>query len=80
MPSFPSETGYFYELAFIKANEKIKRLVSHIRSKAGVFGVLGNHDCIEIAPELEDAGIIMLINDAINIQKKRRYPVYYRPG
>jgi uncharacterized protein len=55
--------------SFLKANEKLKRLVPHIQSKDGIFGVLGNHDCLEIAPDLEDAGIVMLINDAVTIQR-----------
>lgn len=29
----------------------------------GVIGVLGNHDCIEMLPDLEDAGVVMLVND-----------------
>jgi len=33
------------------------------RSKNGVLAVLGNHDCIEMAFELEAHGIIFLIND-----------------
>lgn len=55
--------------SFLKANNRLKRLVPHIRSKDGVFGVLGNHDCLEIAPDLEDAGIVMLINDSEIIER-----------
>lgn len=55
--------------SFRNANEKLKQLVPHIQSKDGIFGVLGNHDCLEIAPNLEDAGIIMLINDAVTIER-----------
>ncbi len=54
--------------AFTNANRKLKGLVPHIQARDGVFGVLGNHDCLEIAPELEDVGICMLINDSVTIR------------
>lgn len=54
---------------FFNASRKLRDLVSHIRTKDGVYGILGNHDCIELAPELEQAGIYMLINDAVSIHK-----------
>ncbi|MFH0727470.1 MAG: CDP-archaeol synthase [Pseudomonadota bacterium] len=55
--------------SFIEANKKLKELVTHIHAPDGIFGILGNHDCIEIAPDLEDAGIYMLINDAQPIER-----------
>lgn len=55
--------------SFVNANERLKKIVPHIQSQDGIFGVLGNHDCLEIAPDLEDAGIVMLINDSITIQR-----------
>ncbi len=54
---------------FQKANEKLGRLVQHIHARDGVFGILGNHDCIEIAPDLEDSKICMLINDAVILER-----------
>jgi hypothetical protein len=33
-----------------------------------VYGVLGNHDCIEMLPEFEQAGVTMLVNDAEEIR------------
>jgi predicted MPP superfamily phosphohydrolase len=39
--------------------------------REGVFGVLGNHDCIEMIPDLEDAGVCMLVNDAYAIKRNR---------
>lgn len=47
----------------------LRRLIPEIRSREGVFGVLGNHDCIEMTPDFEDAGITMLINEAWPIHK-----------
>lgn len=43
---------------------RLKRVLTNIQARHGVFGVLGNHDCIEMVPDLEEAGITMLINDA----------------
>ncbi len=48
----------------------LRRLLPHIQAEQGILGVLGNHDCIEMAPDLEEAGMIMLINDAWPIEKK----------
>ncbi|MEW6427420.1 MAG: CDP-archaeol synthase [Thermodesulfobacteriota bacterium] len=48
----------------------LERLIARVRSRDGVFGVLGNHDCIEMVPDLEDAGIVMLINDAVAIERQ----------
>ncbi len=49
--------------------EKLVALVQNIHAPDGVFGILGNHDCIEIAPELEDASICMLINESTMIER-----------
>ena len=54
---------------FFKANRKLRDLVRHINTRDGIFGILGNHDCLEVAPELEDSGIYMLINDSFTLKK-----------
>jgi hypothetical protein len=46
---------------------QLRRLLPHIKARHGVLGVLGNHDCIEMAPDFEECGIIMLINDSWEI-------------
>jgi predicted MPP superfamily phosphohydrolase len=46
---------------------QLRRLLPHVRSQHGIFGVLGNHDCIEMAVDLEESGLIMLINDSWEI-------------
>lgn len=48
---------------------QLRRLTGHIKTKNGILGVLGNHDCIEMAPDLEEAGVLMLINDAWKIER-----------
>jgi len=47
----------------------LRRLLPHIQSKHGILGVLGNHDCIEMTPDFEEAGMIMLINDSWEIEQ-----------
>lgn len=46
----------------------LRRLVPEVKAKYGIYGVLGNHDCIEMTPDFEEAGITMLINDSVPIQ------------
>jgi uncharacterized protein len=48
---------------------RLRHLLSAVRARHGVFGVLGNHDCIEMVPDLEEAGMWMLINDARAIDR-----------
>jgi predicted MPP superfamily phosphohydrolase len=47
----------------------LRDLLSHVQSRHGIFGVLGNHDCIEMAVDLEESGLIMLINDSWEISR-----------
>ena len=47
----------------------LRDLLPHIQSRHGIFGVLGNHDCIEMAVDLEESGLIMLINDSWEISR-----------
>jgi hypothetical protein len=48
---------------------QLHHLLAHVRTRHGVLGVLGNHDCIEMIPELEQAGMLMLINDSQEIRR-----------
>ncbi len=48
---------------------QLRRLLSKIKSKYGILGVLGNHDCIEMVPDLEETGMTMLINDSWRLSK-----------
>ena len=47
----------------------LRLLLPHIQSRHGILGVLGNHDCIEMAADFEETGIVMLINDSWNIEQ-----------
>lgn len=45
----------------------LRRLLPYIKARHTILGVLGNHDCIEMTPDFEECGIIMLINDSWKI-------------
>jgi predicted MPP superfamily phosphohydrolase len=50
---------------------RVRKLLASIHSSCGVYGILGNHDEAAIAFELEEMGIRMLINEAVEIQRGR---------
>jgi uncharacterized protein len=47
----------------------LRCLLPHVQSRYGILGVLGNHDCIEMSPDFEETGLIMLINEAWDIRR-----------
>jgi len=47
--------------------EGMARLRTHLTGP--VYGVLGNHDSIEMVPVLEDMGILMLLNESVRIDR-----------
>jgi hypothetical protein len=46
---------------------RMSRIVRSIRASYGILGILGNHDCADIAVQLEKMGVRMLINEAVQI-------------
>ena len=50
------------------AHEPVAELLPRFTSKAGCFGVLGNHDLSEAVPGLRSAGIHILINEGAELQ------------
>ena len=54
------ETGLYEHIA-----AELEALVTALACRFGVFGILGNHDSIEMVPILEAMGIRMLLNEAI---------------
>jgi predicted MPP superfamily phosphohydrolase len=46
---------------------RMRRILSAIRSRHGIVGILGNHDCADIAVELEKLDVRMLINEAVQV-------------
>lgn len=49
--------------------KKLKGLMQCVHARFGILGVLGNHDCIEMLPDFEEAGVVMLVNDSWPIDK-----------
>lgn len=46
---------------------RMARVVSRIHAPLGIFGILGNHDCADMARPLEELGIRLLVNEAVQI-------------
>ena len=46
----------------------MRQLLDSIQAPYGIYGILGNHDCSAIAYRLEEMGVRMLINEAVEIQ------------
>ena len=53
---------------FRKVIDRFQKMVVHIHSKHGIVGILGNHDSWEMIKPLERLGIVMLINESIEIK------------
>ncbi len=50
---------------------ELRQLLGHVRARHGILGVLGNHDCIEMLPDFEEAGIIMLVNECWELSEEK---------
>jgi predicted MPP superfamily phosphohydrolase len=50
----------------------MRKVFSDISASDGVLGILGNHDAAEIAFVLDEMGIRMLINDAVEIRRENQ--------
>jgi predicted MPP superfamily phosphohydrolase len=46
---------------------RMRRILSAIRSRHGILGILGNHDCADIAVELEKLDVRMLVNESVQV-------------
>lgn len=66
-------TGDFsYEEAGERFEPCLEALTPIIRSLSaldGIFGILGNHDLLEMVPVLERMGVNMLLNDSVLLQR-----------
>jgi hypothetical protein len=54
---------------FDAALHQLSLLLPEIRSKDGILGVLGNHDCPEIVGALKEMGVTFLVNDSTMINR-----------
>lgn len=59
---------------FRPALDEVELLMPHFHSR--VFGILGNHDFIEMVPELEGMGIRMLINESELLETDSEVSLY----
>ena len=46
---------------------RMRHILSAISSRHGIVGILGNHDCADIAIELEKMNVRMLINESVQV-------------
>jgi predicted MPP superfamily phosphohydrolase len=46
---------------------RMRRILGAIQARYGVVGILGNHDCADIAIELEKLDVRMLMNEAVQV-------------
>ena len=47
----------------------VEEIISSINPSIGSFGVLGNHDHWQLASKLENAGVRLLINEAVDLKR-----------
>ncbi|NTW99943.1 MAG: metallophosphoesterase [Geobacteraceae bacterium] len=59
------EAGVHYEPCL----EALHPIVRSLSAQDGVFGILGNHDLLEMVPVLERMGVQMLLNDSTQLQR-----------
>jgi predicted MPP superfamily phosphohydrolase len=46
---------------------RMRQVLDSVRSRFGIVGILGNHDCADIAIELEKMGVRMLVNESLPV-------------
>ncbi len=51
--------------------DRLQALVSRVRSRHGVLGVLGNHDDCHMVGPMEAMGIRMLVNESVRLTRER---------
>ncbi len=54
---------------FRKMMDRFETFLPHIHSQEGIIGILGNHDSWEMIKPLERLGIVMLMNESVEIQR-----------
>jgi predicted MPP superfamily phosphohydrolase len=43
--------------------------MARLRTRNGVWAILGNHDCADMVPAFEDLGIVVLVNETRSIER-----------
>ncbi len=62
---FSLDNSMYYEPCL----DSLTPIISSISALNGTFGILGNHDILEMVPLLEEMGVRMLLNDAVQLQR-----------
>ncbi len=57
-----SDTGRYQHIT-----DELNALVPALQCPLGIFGVLGNHDFIEMAPLIESSGVRLLLNERVGL-------------
>jgi predicted MPP superfamily phosphohydrolase len=60
-----SDVGHYRHLV-----DELDVLIPSLKCPLGVYGVLGNHDFIEMAPLIEAAGVQLLLNEGVELDAK----------
>jgi len=55
---------------FGRAHELMSQIAAHLIRRSPVYGILGNHDAYHMGQCLEQAGVTMLINDAVCLERE----------
>lgn len=55
--------------SFDRALGQLARVLPEIHATDGIYGVLGNHDCLEIIEPLGEYGVKFLVNDSMTITR-----------
>jgi predicted MPP superfamily phosphohydrolase len=62
-------TGDFRFEACLTCLEALVPIVRSILARDGIFGILGNHDILEMIPMLEQMGVRILLNESIRLHR-----------
>ncbi|MZH15510.1 MAG: metallophosphoesterase [Nitrospinae bacterium] len=66
---FGGDYQYYRSKSLEPTIEGMKKILSVVNASLGIFAVLGNHDTIELVPELEKMGVRTLMNESILLEK-----------
>jgi predicted MPP superfamily phosphohydrolase len=62
--------SFGWNCEFGRAHELMSQMATHLVCRSPVYGILGNHDSYDMGQCLERAGVTMLINDAVPLERE----------
>lgn len=60
--------GYTYPTRPFLA--ELEKIISNIQAPMGIYGVMGNHDDFKATADIENAGLRLLLNESVSLEKK----------